>query len=217
VIGDVCDKGVGAALFMALFRSLLMATANREEFAEEAEAPEAVSGRSDDWLRSPEGSRATLVHTVTVVNNYVARVHGGSGMFASLFFGLLDPDTGSMAYVNGGHGPIYTLGLAGIKEELVPTGPVVGLFSGVPFRIAEVTLDPGDTLIALTDGVADARDESGGEFSLNVLEALLASPPASAAALLDRIAEAVAIHSAGSKQFDDITMLAVHRVAAKRE
>src|SRR6185295_3398345 len=83
VVADVCDKGVGAALFMALFRSLVRATATG--MAWEADAA------------------AGLLRVVRLTNDYIARTHGRSNMFATLFFGVLDPATGDLAYVNGGH------------------------------------------------------------------------------------------------------------------
>ncbi len=86
VVADVCDKGVGAALFMALFRSLLRA------FAERA---------FDGDAASANGPR--LLSTVVATNDYIARTHGRSNMFATAFVAVLDPGNGSVAWVNAGH------------------------------------------------------------------------------------------------------------------
>ena len=190
VIADVCDKGVGAALFMALFRSLLRATATGAAWGPEA-APE-------------------LLRTVRLTNDYIARTHGRSNMFATLFFGVLDPATGSLLYVNGGHEAPVLFGPAGAKARLPPTGPAVGMMPDMPFEIGETRLEAGEGLLAFTDGVTDARGASG-FFGEGRLLALLDQPVASAAALLDAIEAAVLAHAAGSEQTDDITLLAVRR------
>ncbi len=188
VIADVCDKGVGAALFMALFRSLLRATATG-----------AASG--------PEPG-TELLRTVRLTNDYIARTHGRSNMFATLFFGVLDPATGSLLYVNGGHEAPIHFGPGGAKSRLYPTGPAVGMMPDMPFEVRETRLEAGEGLLAFTDGVTDARGASG-LYGEGRLLALLGQPVASAAALLDAIEAGVLAHAAGSEQADDITLLAV--------
>ncbi|MDE3089520.1 MAG: response regulator, partial [Chloroflexota bacterium] len=93
VIADVCDKGVGAALYMALFRSLLRVTSNLDYFADR-HRPSA-----------PSNPAANLKNAVALTNNYIARTHEQASMFATLFFGILDPATGALIYINGGHQP----------------------------------------------------------------------------------------------------------------
>ena len=188
VIADVCDKGVGAALFMALFRSLLRATATG-----------AASG--------PEPG-TELLRTVRLTNDYIARTHGRSNMFATLFFGVLDPATGSLLYVNGGHEAPVHFGPGGTKSRLSPTGPAVGMMPDMPFEVRETRLEAGEGLLAFTDGVTDARGASG-LYGEGRLLALLGQPVASAAALLDAIEAGVLAHAAGAEQADDITLLAV--------
>ena len=188
VVADVCDKGVGAALFMALFRSLLRATATGA-----ASGPEAGT---------------ELLRTVRLTNDYIARTHGRSNMFATLFFGVLDPATGSLLYVNGGHEAPIHFGPGGAKGRLYPTGPAVGMMPDMPFEVRETRLEAGEGLLAFTDGVTDARGASG-LYGEGRLLALLGQPVASAAALLDAIEAGVLAHAAGSEQADDITLLAV--------
>jgi phosphoserine phosphatase RsbU/P len=188
VIADVCDKGVGAALFMALTRSLLRA------FAE-----------SHVW------ATADLKNPIERINAYILRNHTQANMFVTLFFAVLEPATGLLTYVNGGHNPPVIIGPAGIKARLEPTGPAVGMFPDVTFQARQVTLALGDVLFAFTDGVTEARDVYGGFFTEARLLQFLEQPADSAIALLQRIEESVRAHTAAAAQSDDITMLAVRR------
>jgi serine phosphatase RsbU (regulator of sigma subunit) len=192
-VADVCDKGVGAALFMALFRSLLRAFAERE-FAE-------PSHSDDDRIQG----------TIVATNDYIARTHGASNMFATVFFGVLDPATGALAWVNAGHEAPVVSGASGVAARLSPSGPALGMMPGMKFEVRTSRLEPGQTLLAFTDGVTEAKDPSGRLYSEEALLGLLTDGSPGAAALLDRIGEAVAAHSAGAERSDDITMLAVRR------
>jgi phosphoserine phosphatase RsbU/P len=193
VVADVCDKGVGSALFMALCRSLLRATATQRFAASDADA-------------------RSLQDTVSFVNDYIANVHGNANMFATLFMGVLDPASGEVLYVNGGHDPPILVRADGRRATLAPTGPAVGLAPGLPFTIARTTLAPGEVLLAYTDGVTDARSTDGQRFGDGRL-AELASAHAgdSATALLAAIEAAVDGHCADAVPFDDVTLLAVRR------
>ena len=193
VVADVCDKGVGAALFMALFRSLLRATA------------------TGDSSSPPESDTAAeLLRTVRLTNDYIARTHGRSCMFATLFFAALDPATGSLLYVNGGHEAPVLFGADGVRSRLSPTGPAVGMMPEAAFDVGRAGLEPGEGLFAFTDGVTDACGASG-RYGEERLLALLSGPVASAASLLDSVESSVLAHAAGADQADDITLLAVRR------
>ena len=192
VVADVCDKGVGAALFMALFRSLVRALAERT-----------LVGRAEEGEDVRE--------LVGGVNDYIALTHGRANMFATLFFGLLDPATGEMVYVNGGHEAPVVIGPAGVRARLAPTGPAVGMLPRMEFRTARETLAPGETLIVFTDGVSDARDARGELFSEERLLSVLGRPAAGASGTLDRIEAAVGAHCAAADPFDDVTLLALRR------
>jgi sigma-B regulation protein RsbU (phosphoserine phosphatase) len=209
ILGDVCDKGVGAALYMALFRSLLRAISNPggfagwgEECASGEEAREDISATAATKLRN----------TVDLTNCYIANTHGQSNMFATVFFGMLDPITGSLIYVNAGHEPPIVFNEAGIKTHLQPTGPVVGLFPGMEFIVEETLLEPGDTLLVFSDGVPDTENAEGEFFGEGALLSLLAeSHETPADLLLELIATRLQKHRGDAKQLDDITMLAVQR------
>lgn len=191
VVADVCDKGVGAALFMALFRSLLRAGAERTLVA-------------DGVLEQQ------LPALVASTNDYIARTHGDANMFATMFVAVLDPADGSLGYVNGGHEAPAITGATGVRARLAPTGPAVGMMPDMAFAFAREALAPGETLLVFTDGITDARDPAGGMFEESRLLPLLAGS-ISANLLVEGVRDAVHAHAAGHAPFDDLTMLAVGR------
>jgi serine phosphatase RsbU (regulator of sigma subunit) len=77
-------------------------------------------------------------------------------MFATLFFGVLDPRNGKMTYVNGGHVPVIIVNRSGVKERLKATRPVVGMAPESQYEVKRIVLEPGDILIGYTDGVTEA-------------------------------------------------------------
>ena len=192
VVADVCDKGVGAALFMAVFRSLLRVLL-RESYASRP-------GRTD---------AEHLPHAVRVLSDYNANTHGSASMFATLFFGALDPATGVLTWVNAGHDAPAILRHGAVLTRLEPTGPAVGLLPGLEFAVRSVTLERGDILLAFTDGVADARSPDGASYGEPRLLAAAAAP--SVEAVLSAIDADLDAHTAGAEPYDDITLLAVRR------
>ncbi len=202
MIGDVCDKGVGAALFMTLFRSLIRATADY-----------LLTGLKLSATDPGTDEQANLKNTVSLTNSYVVRTHGQAAKFTTLFLGLLDPATGSLLYINGGNEPPLIIGPAGIKTRLQPTGPVLGIWAEADFQVHEARLEPGDILLAFTDGVIDALNPTDERFTKQRLLSLVEPPAASATELLDRILAGLQAHVAGANKFDDITLLAIQRAA----
>jgi serine phosphatase RsbU (regulator of sigma subunit) len=202
VVADVCDKGVGAALFMALFRSLLRAFAERA-FAEPVILRSEGPGDDSDSVR--------LLSMVVSTNDYIARTHGSANMFATAFVAVLDPAGGSLTWVNAGHEAPVVCGTAGVRARLPPTGPALGMMPDMKFEARKTLLAPGETLFAFTDGVTEAKDGAGRFYSEESLLASIAEGAPSASALLDRVEAAVSAHSAGAERSDDITMLAVRR------
>ena len=199
VIGDVCDKGVGAALFMTLFRSLIRALAG---FGEGMASPTTAEGRARQ-----------LTRTILRTNTYITLNHAQANMFATLFFAILDPATGELTYVNAGHEPPLILNADGIKARLATSGVPVGLFSEVEYRAGVAQLEVGDILLGFSDGVIDAQDAAGERFGRERLRREIANPPPSAQELLDRIQAGLSLHVSGADPFDDITMLAIRRIA----
>jgi sigma-B regulation protein RsbU (phosphoserine phosphatase) len=201
VIADVCDKGVGSALFMGLFRSLIRIFSGQ---ALPVDFPRHLPKEI-----SPIGHPA--LSAVSRTNDYIAAHHGWMGMFATLFFGVLNPHSGSMAYINGGHEPPMVIGEKGVKAQLGTTGPAVGSINGVCFGVQAVEFAPGDVLVGYTDGVSEACSHEKALYGKARLRSILDTPAASAAALLDRVEADLLAHTAGAPQSDDITLLAVRR------
>lgn len=217
VVGDVCDKGVGAALYMALFRSLIRAFADQHYSLSWMDV--LGNGTSKTGQGSTvEGRRAmlspgatALKSAIQLTNNYILQNHGRTNMFATIFFGVLDTGTGSLLYINCGQEPPLVIGPAGIKRSLDPTGPAVGLWPDLDFNIGQVDLEPGNILLITTDGLLDSTDPQGNFFGEERVLALVSQPAESAKALLERLQQSSAEHAAGQNQYDDITMMAVRR------
>ncbi len=198
VIADVCDKGLGAALFMTLFRSLIRAVSSIDALTQ----PEATGGVS---------SAQRLKNAVSLTNNYIAMTHGKTSMFATIFFGILDTRTGVLAYVNGGHVPPVVINQRGVRVSLERTGPAVGIAPDADYAISEVVIEHGETLFGYTDGLTDTTNVAGEYFSEKGLMPLLAETKP-LASLLEQVQDLVEGFSTGTQQGDDITMLAVRRL-----
>ena len=200
VISDVCDKGVGAALFMALFRSFIRVLSG--------------TAHSDGHLEmnhldtKPE---KILLRTIRSINNYISITHEQAGMFATIFYGILEPQTGELAFINGGHEPPIIIEPGGIKTILKPTGPAVGLYPNLEFKTGSIILAPQDTLLVYTDGVTDAQNKAGAAFSKKRLLNIAENSFATAEDLISKIKIRVNEHIADENQFDDITLMALRR------
>jgi sigma-B regulation protein RsbU (phosphoserine phosphatase) len=192
VIADVCDKGVGAALFMVLFRSLVRSLSEQCRLYE----------RADELLDD----------LVWRLNNYIARTHGRSNMFATMLLGILDPTTHTLHYVNGGHDPPIVIDAGGeIRTRLDPTGPAVGLMPDLPFRVETLEFMPGDSLIAYTDGIPEARDVAGNFYTEERLLMQCAQPWHSAFSVVKQLEADVFAHIGQIQQSDDVTLIALRR------
>ncbi|WP_412078551.1 PP2C family protein-serine/threonine phosphatase [Streptomyces xanthophaeus] len=212
IVADVCDKGVGAALFMALIRSLLRHTAENSGLQHLVAA-----GRAGGSRRIPVVGATPLLNAVTATNGYLTRNHLRQGYFATLFFGVLDPLTGSLVYINGGHNPPLLLpGDGSPPIALDITGPAVGVLPDCVYTLGYAQLDPGDTLFVFTDGVPEARCPRGSFFGDERMLELLTAPLASGKDVVDRMDVAVLEHTGTAEQHDDVTMLALHRPRAAR-
>lgn len=196
VTGDVCGKGVGAALFMTLFRSLIRATATTGTLSASA---------------GPGGCSTVerLQQVAAFTNRYVVDNHGEASMFAAVFIASLDPREGRLTYLNcGGESPLLVR--RGAPAAILrPGGPVIGVIPEARFTAGETRMEPGDLLLAYTDGVPDCQDPEGNFFGVERLLSLLAGPTPEASALVDRIERELRAYTAQAQQFDDITLLAL--------
>ncbi len=212
VIADVCDKGVGSALYMALFRSLIRVfsiQAALDEGALREKTDLSQKNRTDDGSCSDDPTNR--LKAVMLTNDYIAENHGQECMFATLFFGVLNPSTGTLYYINGGHEPLYVIGESGIKKVLEPTGPAVGMMPDIDFNVRQIQLSHGDVLLGYTDGVTEARSPQDELFSRGRLRSLLEQPIGSASDILQRIKTNLFDFIDAAPRIDDVTMLAVQR------
>ncbi len=226
VVADVCDKGVGAALFMALIRSLLRHTAEFSGLhslaAEQIVASTQNSGRSDAPDSAvPVVGVTPMLNAIRSTNAYLTRNHAAQGYFATLFFGVLDPGTGRIAYINCGHNPPMLLRSGGMSQStLEHTGPAVGVVPDCLYALGHTRLAPGDTLLVYTDGVTEARSPTGEFFGEQRLAQAACLPGMSGKTIADNVQRGLYAHMGDAAQFDDITMMTVHRLhapAAARE
>jgi serine phosphatase RsbU (regulator of sigma subunit) len=189
-IGDVADKGMAAALFMALTRSVLRAS------TAPGRSPAAVVGSAN----------ALLCADAT------------DGMFVTLAYALLEPD-GVVRYTNAGHNPPLVVRADGRVERLGRTGILVAWDPEARYDEAAVTLADGDALVLYTDGVTEARGPHG-EYGEARLEALAARHRGlGATALLQVLTDDLTTFQGDHEPYDDATLLVVSRgpVDADRE
>ena len=203
VIGDVCDKGVGAALFMTLFRSLIRSSALSFDYAE-------WGNRDTKQYPSPTFADV-LNYSVRLVNQYVATTHEKDSMFATVFFALLDPKTGEFSYINAGHEAPCLIAPDGKIRRLETTGPIVGLFTEAKYNVNSDTIAEGEVLLSFSDGISEAKNYKNTEFGEEKVIEILKSINSGVKAAVSGLIAAVNEFVGGAKQFDDITVLAVER------
>lgn len=183
VIGDVSGKGVPAAIFMAVSRTLIRATA--------------LKGISPD-------------ECLTYVNNLLC-LESVSSMFVTVFYGILNFKTGELNYANGGHNPPYILSKLGELKTIELTGGLaLGVMEGFPFKNNVIQLNPGDTVFTFTDGVTEAMDPEFELYSEEKLESFLKEK--STLSTTDLVKESfIDVHKYAKEavQSDDITVLAI--------
>ena len=211
VIADVSGKGVGSALFMALQRSLIRVFSG---YARLQYSLESRSRENPAFLKSQANAtganESNALNAVSLTNEYIAHEHGDEGMFATLFFGIIDPLTGALSYVNGGHEPLIILSKTGIKNRLQPTGPAVGMMPGSRYKIGKVQLESGDILFGYTDGVTEARSPQDELYTRRRFEeSVVRCNVPTAAESIETVKSDLFKFIQNAPQADDITMLAI--------
>jgi phosphoserine phosphatase RsbU/P len=215
MVGDVCDKGIAAAIFMAQIRSLLRAFIQQHYFLGDYDVP-ADPKTFGAVLAGLKGFRAVdfsaLLDSVLLTNAHIGSNHHNLTMFATLFLAFLEPETGELVYINSGHLPPLILNAQGVvSRKLRPTGPAVGMRPDSQFRLGNDRLAPGETLLIYTDGVTDARNPMGEMFGQARLLTALAQRPLPAADLLPHLMQQVQAFAQSARQFDDITLMAIQQ------
>jgi len=200
VVGDVCGKGVGAALFMTLFRSLIRAAATTDYF---------LNGNNMKALAPAE----LLQYVISFTNNYIAAAHADTSMFSTVFIAITNPGDGRLSYINGGNEPPLLLRNGNVVKALRPTGPVVGVIPDAIFAVNEILMENEDLLLAFTDGIPDSKNADDEFFGNARFAALLDGCEASPAILLQNIQKQLLKFTGSADAFDDVTILAVKRSA----
>jgi phosphoserine phosphatase RsbU/P len=213
VIADIVGKGVTAALFMAIIRSLFRALFQQNYF--QSPVGESVSGTT---LPFSFIDRGALLNAVRLTNAYLISNHADTYAFATLFAGVLDPMSGRLLYVNAGHNPPLVIATDSsghkVRDQLHPTGPAIGLMANADYHLAETNLKVGEGLFAYTDGVTESRNTAGEEFGIAGLIHLLENGFNSSQELLGAVEAAVIAHTGETEAFDDVTMMVIRRLPA---
>lgn len=191
VVADVSDKGVPAALYMALSKTIIRASAL------EARSPAQALRRANDLLVADSSS----------------------GMFVTVFYGVLDVRDGVFTYANAGHNPpLLARAGGGAPERLAADGMILGVVEDIDLEEKQVRMNTGDVLLMYTDGLTDAINEHEEEFGADRLARCLAdAQDRPAESLIQHIDREVAAHVGGQPQFDDYTLVAVKRTAANAD
>jgi sigma-B regulation protein RsbU (phosphoserine phosphatase) len=182
-IGDVAGKGMPAAIYMAVCRTMLKAIGS--EVKDPAECISKVNN-----MLIPESDITT---------------------FVTVFYGILNVNTGELNYCNGGHNLPYLQKKDGSVSELEDVGGLLlGKFAEAPYEMKTITLEPGDVLTTFTDGVTEAEDEEDGFFDEeNVIKYLEANAGKSLTSQVKGLFLEVMKFTGAATQSDDITVLSV--------
>jgi sigma-B regulation protein RsbU (phosphoserine phosphatase) len=186
VIADVCGKGIPAALFMAVSRTM---------------------------IRS-KGSQCNNAAECLMDSNRLLASYSVDCMFLTVFYAIYNTKTGHVTYCNAGHNPPHLLRANGTVEEMPePKNTILGAFDGIEYKEETLQLEHGDTLVMFTDGVNEAMNTSFEEFGderlVNTLEGVT---KLSCQEINDAVKAEVATFTSGAEQSDDITLLTIKRL-----
>jgi len=187
VVADVADKGIGAALYMTTCRTLIRTFAG-----EHPDKPELVLSKAN--------------------NRILADTHGG--LFITVFYAVLDPTNGVMNYCNAGHNPpfVFSPEQAGTHQGLSRTGMPLGIIDDTNWEQGKVTFDPGQLLVAYTDGITEAQNEKDEFYEekrlVEVVKSKFGQP---VKAVQDAVLKDIQEFSRKQPQFDDMTLMVVKR------
>lgn len=186
VIADVSGKGVPAAIFMAVSRTLIRAT----------------------------GVRGVSPAECISYSNGLLAQESANYMFVTVFYGIYNIATGQVTYTNAGHNPPYLMKADGRIEQLpMSKDLVVGAIDDFKYSEETLQLEHGDTLLLYTDGVTEAINSGDEEFGEQRLQAVLAQLTSNSSQdIIERIKACVSDFAGEAEQSDDITLLAIKRL-----
>ena len=185
VIADVSGKGVPAAIFMAVSRTLIRAT----------------------------GIRGVSPSECMTYSNTLLAKESVNSMFVTVFYGIYNIRTGEVTYTNAGHNPPYIMKANGSVQSLPMSKDIIaGFLDDFQFTENTLQLEPGDTLLMFTDGVTEAIDPEENEYGVERLQQLLGQLVASdCQKIIDTVKADVKAFAGETEQSDDITLLALKR------
>ena len=189
VVGDVSDKGMPAALFMAMSRTTIRASMN-------------IASSPTEGIQNAN----RLICSDTA-----------NGMFITLFYAQINPQSGEITYVNAGHNPPLfchnQAGRTGQLARLERTGIALGVLENAEYKQNTIRLSPGDFIMLYTDGVTDAKNSSGHHYGMERMESLLMNKPdLTADHGISSLIQSIEEFSGESESYDDITLTMVRRL-----
>jgi phosphoserine phosphatase RsbU/P len=185
-LGDVSGKGTSAALLMSSLHAAIHAQV---------------------------ATNQSLAEMISAVNRYLADTIPPN-RFVTLFCAELDPDTGTLSFINAGHNPPLIVHAAGTMEQLGAGGMPLGIMPDAPYRAGKTQLQPGDALVIYSDGVTEAQNQQGEEFGpVRLYDVVARNLDATASGIRDKIEAALTKFAQGTPSVDDITLVIVKRQA----
>jgi sigma-B regulation protein RsbU (phosphoserine phosphatase) len=187
VLADVTDKGVGAALFMALSRTLI---------------------RTYAWEYPSDPGRV-----LSAVNQRII-LDSKSGLFVTVFYAVLDPIHGILSYANAGHNPPYYLNGKGLDslKTLKASGMALGIFEEEGWEQGSLLLCSSDVLVIYSDGITEAQNTVGDFFGEDrLLDTVRAKALQSAQEIRAAIMAALNDFTGDAEQSDDVTLIVLSR------
>jgi sigma-B regulation protein RsbU (phosphoserine phosphatase) len=187
VLGDVSGKGMPASLLMM-----------------------GLQARVQVLIEEPK----SLADVMTRLNR-ITSANCPSNRFITLFFCILDGDTGELTFCNAGHNPPLIVRANGTYEQLSGGGPVLGILPSIEYQEYQARLAEGDALVIYSDGVTEANNPAGDEFEIEGLAAaVIPDRNKYASTIITGINKALATYTAGAPPADDITLIVARRIAA---
>jgi serine phosphatase RsbU (regulator of sigma subunit) len=183
IVADVCDKGAPAALYMAMAHSLI------RERVEKETSPAALLAQVNKALCDQD-----------IKTNFITS-----------FYAILDPGNSSIKYALAGHPPPLLREANGLVKVLDGKGIALGVFPGAQYKDMDLSLAPGQSLVAFTDGLTDANNQLSESFQLEHLKTAVSSAPAAAEALVKHLDNAIDGWVKETPKFDDMTLLVIAR------